>query len=198
MRLLPYGPSALLAEFTSLGGVLGATAALRRAAVPGVIDIVPAARTVLVVHRGADPALIAAALDSGDDELPPPIGTVRVPVRYDGADLEEVAAAVRLTVAEVVALHSGATYRVAFCGFLPGFAYLIGLPEQLHLPRRRTPRPRVAAGTVAIAGEYAGVYPADSPGGWLLLGSTDAALWDPGREPPGLLAPGTDVVFEVR
>jgi KipI family sensor histidine kinase inhibitor len=161
------------------------------------MEIVPAARTVLVVHDGADPARIAASLDAGSDNLPPPSGTVRIPVRYDGPDLEEVAIATGLGVDDVVALHAGATYRVAFCGFLPGFAYLVGLPEQLRLPRRSTPRSRVAAGSVAIADEFSGVYPSASPGGWHLLGRTEVSLWNPDCTPPGLLVPGSDVVFEV-
>ncbi len=197
MRLLPYGPRALLAEYGTLEEVIAAAAALRSAVIPGVTEIVPAARTVLVVHDGADPARIAASLDAGSGTLPPPIGTVRIPVRYDGPDLEEVAAATGLGVDDVVALHSGATYRVAFCGFLPGFAYLVGLPERLRLPRRLTPRPRVAAGSVAIADEFSGVYPSASPGGWHLLGRTDVCLWDPDRTPPGLLLPGSAVVFEA-
>ena len=197
MRLLPYGPRALLAEFTSLGEVLGAAEALRAAALPGVVDVVPAMRTVLVIHDGADPALVEEALRSGGDELPAAVGTVRVPVRYDGPDLDAIAATTGLTVDEVVSLHCGATYRVAFCGFLPGFAYLIGLPAQLQMPRRRSPRPRVAAGSVAIADGFTGVYPADSPGGWHIVGSTQVVLWDAGREIPGLLVPGVDVVFEA-
>jgi KipI family sensor histidine kinase inhibitor len=121
---------------------------------------------------------------------------VVIPVRYDGADLAAVAAATGLTVGEVVAAHCGATYRVAFCGFAPGFGYLTGLPERLHVPRRSTPRTRVPAGAVAIAAGYAAVYPRPSPGGWHLLGSTDLVLFDPDRQPPALLAPGNVVRFE--
>ena len=98
----------------------------------------------------------------------------------------------------MIALHSGADYTVAFCGFMPGFAYMTGLPAALHLPRRATPRERVPVGAVAIAAEYAGVYPRESPGGWHLLGRTDAVLWDDGREPPALLPPGTRVRFRPR
>lgn len=87
-------------------------------------------------------------------------------------------------------------FRVAFCGFAPGFGYLTGLPERYHLPRRATPRTAVPAGSLALAGEYAGVYPRSSPGGWQLIGSTDAVLWDPEREPAALFAPGVRVRFE--
>ena len=103
---------------------------------------------------------------------------VEVPVTYDGPDLDEVARATGLSVAEVVDLHSSTPHRVAFCGFMPGFAYLVGLPSALHLARRTTPRPRVPAGSVAIAAGYSGVYPRESPGGWHLIGWTDVVLWD--------------------
>ena len=121
---------------------------------------------------------------------------VTIPVVYDGDDLDEVAAAADMSVDEVVAAHVGATYEVAFCGFAPGFGYLIGLPAQLHLPRRVTPRTRVPAGSIAIAAEYSAVYPRESPGGWHLLGSTPQSLFDVDRDPPSLLQPGTIVRFE--
>jgi KipI family sensor histidine kinase inhibitor len=119
-----------------------------------------------------------------------------IPVRYDGPDLAAVAGAAGLSAGQVVALHSGAVYEVAFCGFAPGFGYLTGLPEPLHMPRRATPRTTVPAGSVAIAAGYAAVYPGASPGGWHLLGATDLILFDPVRDPPALLAPGTRVRFD--
>ncbi|MEZ5272790.1 MAG: carboxyltransferase domain-containing protein [Ilumatobacteraceae bacterium] len=124
---------------------------------PAVEDIVPAARTVLVVHDGS---LDTDLLDvPADGAVPAPGPLVTVDVTYDGEDLPSVAAATGRSVEDVIALHSGADYTVAFCGFMPGFAYMTGLPEVLHLPRRATPRERVPAGAVAIAAEYAGVYP---------------------------------------
>lgn len=96
---------------------------------------------------------------------------------------------------EVADIVGGTVFRVAFCGFAPGFGYLTGLPERFHLPRRATPRTAVPAGSLALAGEYAGVYPRSSPGGWQLIGSTDAVLWDPQREPAALFAPGVRVRF---
>jgi KipI family sensor histidine kinase inhibitor len=99
---------------------------------------------------------------------------------------------------EVVALHSSAEYRVGFCGFMPGFGYLLGLPPELQLPRRSTPRTRVPAGSVAMAAEFSAVYPSASPGGWHLLGTTDLMLWDESRHVPALLVPGTRVRFEAR
>jgi KipI family sensor histidine kinase inhibitor len=161
-----------------------------------VLEVVPAARTVLVDGL-ADPDAFAAALSSWEPAPPAAdaAGTVELPVRFDGPDLAEVA---RLwgTSPEGVARRLTATvFRVAFCGFAPGFGYLTGLPEELDVPRRATPRPSVAAGSVGLAGPYAGVYPRASPGGWQLVGRTDAVLWDTGRDPAALLSPGTAVRF---
>lgn len=197
MRLLPYGPRAVLAEFDSLAEVMAHADGWRSAALPGVVDVVPAARTVLVVHDGSLQlsALERAPTGAASTAARP---LVTVDVRYDGDDLDEVAARCGLTVAEVVALHTGTEYTVAFCGFMPGFAYLIGLPSVLHLPRRPTPRTRVPAGSVAVAAEFTGVYPRESPGGWHLLGRTDASLWNERREPPALLPPGARVRFRSR
>lgn len=195
MRVLPSGPRAVLIELDSLDQVIAAAAAARALELPGIIDVVPAARTVLVRHAGIDLAPVidaianAPAVSSDDGAL------VTIAVRYDGVDLVAVADACGMSVDEVVALHGSVELRVAFCGFLPGFAYLVGLPSQLHLPRLATPRPRVPAGAVAIAGEFASVYPSASPGGWHLLGATDAVMWDDHRDPPALLAPGTRVRF---
>jgi KipI family sensor histidine kinase inhibitor len=157
-------------------------------------DVVPAARSVLL--DGVEPDRAAALLESW------PGGTsvatsrsVEVPVVYDGPDLALVADRWAVTVEEVVRRHTSLTFTSAFCGFAPGFAYLAGLPEQWWLPRLADPRPRVPAGSVAIAGEWCGVYPTASPGGWLLLGRTSATLWDPTAASPALLAPGTQVRF---
>jgi KipI family sensor histidine kinase inhibitor len=140
-----------------------------------------------------DLAARVAAEDAGPSAA---ARTVRIPVRYDGPDLTEVAALTGLAEEEVVRRHAGAVYTVAFTGFAPGFGYLTGLDPALHVPRRDAPRSRVPAGSVAIAGEYAGVYPRATPGGWRLLGRTDAVLFDPDRDPPALFAPGDRVRFE--
>ena len=196
MRLLPYGPRAVLAEFETLDQVMAATSIWREAELAGVVDIVPAARTVLLVHDGSlrtDQLVTPTA-----DHAGPPAGIpVVLDVVYDGEDLTDVARAVGISVDAVIDQHSSAAYTVAFCGFMPGFAYLVGLPNLLQLPRRSTPRIRVPAGSVAIAAEFAGVYPRESPGGWHLLGHTDATLWDDGRSPPALLPPGTRVRFRA-
>lgn len=120
-----------------------------------------------------------------------------IPVLYDGPDLAEVAEQTGLTVDDVIARHSAAEYTAAWLGFSPGFAYLTGLDPALHVPRRSSPRTSVPAGSVAIAGPLAAVYPAASPGGWRLLGRTTARLWDPARQPPSALAPGTRVRFRA-
>ena len=194
MKLLPYGPRAVLAEFDTLAEVMSASNAWRSAALMGVVDVVPAARTVLVVHD--------RTLDTSQLIVPTHVTTasttgtpVVLDVAYDGVDLAEVAQSCGLSVQAVVDLHSAAEYTVAFCGFMPGFAYLVGLPAVLQLPRRSTPRTRVPEGSVAIAAEFAGVYPRESPGGWHLLGRTNATLWDDARTPPALLPPGTSVRF---
>jgi KipI family sensor histidine kinase inhibitor len=200
-RLLPYGDRGVLVELVSADEVPAWTLALRRATqdVSGVVDIVPAARTVLVV---VDPERLPLAqartlvAQVAPEPVDPAAGTVvEIPVRYDGADLAAVAAASGLDIDEVVRRHAAPTYTSAFCGFAPGFSYLTGLDEQLQLPRRVTPRPKVPKGSVAIAAEYCGIYPNDMPGGWHLLGRTDAPLWDLGRAEPALLAPGTRVRF---
>ncbi|MFZ4812443.1 MAG: 5-oxoprolinase subunit B family protein [Ilumatobacteraceae bacterium] len=200
VRILPAGPRAVLAEYDTLDDVLSAAAALRSLHLPGVCEIVPAARTVLVVHDGSAAAAVRAIL-----EVPAPspsVGDVPEPITldvvYDGADLDDVAFGLDLSVEEVVALHTAPVYTVAFCGFVPGFAYLVGLAPALHLPRRSTPRPRVPAGSVAIASEYSAVYPSASPGGWHLLGHTDASMWDEERPSPALLQPGATVRFVPR
>ncbi|WP_137158446.1 carboxyltransferase domain-containing protein, partial [Blastococcus sp. CCUG 61487] len=120
---------------------------------------------------------------------------VVLPVVFDGPDLAEVARLVGLAVPELVRALTAAELTVAFGGFAPGFGYLTGLLPELHVPRRATPRTRVPAGAVALAGEFAGVYPRASPGGWQLVGRTDAVLFDVQREPPALLRPGVPVRF---
>ena len=194
MKLLPYGPLAVLAEFDTLAEVMSAAQTWRDAALPGVIDLVPAARTVLVLHDGTfDAGQLTAPTAS--THVASTGRAVTLDVVYDGVDLENVATWCGLRVGEVIELHSGTDYAVAFCGFMPGFAYLVGLPPLLHLPRLSTPRTRVPAGSVAIAAEFTGVYPRQSPGGWHLLGRTDATLWDDACNPPALLPPGTTVRF---
>jgi KipI family sensor histidine kinase inhibitor len=162
------------------------------------VDVVIGHTTVLVIWAGgvADLGAIAARALAGSPE---PAGRlVELPVQYDGPDLDEVARLVGISPEEVVARHTGSEHVVAFLGFQPGFAYLVGGDELLHVPRREVPRTRVPGGSVAIAGLYSGVYPRDSPGGWRLLGSTATTMFDPGRESPALLRPGDRVRFVAK
>lgn len=198
-RLLPYGDRAALFEVDDPREVLPLRDGFLHSDAKGICSVVPAARTVLVEF---DPAMtspeqlsaIATTIDTAADSVDAS-PHVDIPVRYDGADLDAVAEETGLSTDEVVALHSGATYRVQFCGFSPGFAYLTGLDARLHMSRLASPRPSVPAGSVAIAGEYTGVYPRSSPGGWRLLGRTSATLFDLDRDPPALLVPGVTVRF---
>ncbi|MGW4705385.1 5-oxoprolinase subunit B family protein [Streptomyces sp. NPDC004285] len=200
MRVLRVGDRALLVELDGGGATEAFHAELlrRRAAgaLPAVREIVPAARTVLL-DGVDDPGRLASEL-AGWEPGPLPArggGAVEVPVRYDGPDLAEVAALWGVSVEAAVRIHTAAEFRVAFCGFAPGFGYLTGLGERYGVPRRATPRTAVPAGSVALGGPYTGVYPRSSPGGWQLIGTTDVVLWDAGREPAALLAPGTRVRF---
>jgi KipI family sensor histidine kinase inhibitor len=199
MRLLPSGSAALLVELDSLDDVLALYAALTDAPPSGVVDVVPAARTVLLVTDPARTTLdaVAAAVRtttprpgaqrSGD--------TVELPVHYDGADLGDAAGLLGLTPDQLVERHTGREWTVAFCGFAPGFGYLTQDGGGWDVPRRPTPRTRVPPGSVALAGEFSGVYPRESPGGWQLIGRTDVAVFDLTRDPAALLRPGTRVRF---
>lgn len=202
VRALRVGERALLVELAGSEEAEAFHAELlrRRAAgaLPAVREIVPAARTVLL-DGVADPDRLAAELARWTvGPLPARVGgAIEIPVRYDGPDLVEVAALWGVSVEAAVRIHAEAEFRVAFCGFAPGFGYLTGLDERYAVPRRATPRTAVPAGSVALAGPYTGVYPRSSPGGWQLIGTTDVVLWDTGREPAALLSPGTRVRFTV-
>ncbi|RZQ63622.1 5-oxoprolinase subunit B family protein [Amycolatopsis suaedae] len=202
MRLLPYGARAVLVDFDRPADVLGLHACLDRDPPDGVVELVPAARTLLVrfdpgrtrLDRLTEDLLGRSTVDTTDTEA----AEVVVPVHYDGPDLIEVAGDAGLPVEEVVRRHQAGSYVVAFCGFAPGFAYLTGLEPALHVSRRPSPRTRVPAGSVAVAGEYTAVYPHSSPGGWRLIGRTSLPVWDVERDPPNLLTPGTRVRFTAR
>jgi KipI family sensor histidine kinase inhibitor len=202
MRLLPCGERAVLVELEDLDAVLGLHAALAGGPPAGVTELVPAARTLLVRFdpRATDAARLGAALEavSFTPGASPEGETVEIPVTYDGEDLDDVASLSGLSRDEVIEAHAAGEYVVAFCGFAPGFGYLTGLDERLHVPRRDDPRTRVPAGAVAIADRFAAVYPRASPGGWQLIGSTDEPLWDVDRDPPARLTPGTKVRFVAR
>lgn len=213
VRALPYGDRGLLLELADTVGVVACLDALRsdpdRATLVDrlVADVVPGARTVLLVARSgvsldALRAVVPATQQrpaseggAGDPGRPP--REVVIPVRYDGPDLGAVATLSGLSEQDVVAAHTGTAWRVAFGGFAPGFAYLVGGDPRLQVPRRDEPRSRVPAGAVGLAGEFSGVYPRSSPGGWQLIGRTDAVLWDLERDPPALFGAGVSVRFEA-
>lgn len=208
MRLLPYGDRGLLVELADTAAVV-AVAELVGAhplAEELVADVVPGARSVLLVARPGVP--VGRLVDVAPDEvavaeaISQPARQVRrddptrIPVVYDGPDLAAVASLTGLSEQEVVAAHTGTPWHVAFGGFAPGFAYLAGGDPRLQVPRRDEPRTSVPAGSVGLAGEFSGVYPRSSPGGWQLIGRTDLALWDLECDPPALLTAGATVVFE--
>ncbi|MFD3478580.1 MULTISPECIES: 5-oxoprolinase subunit B family protein [unclassified Streptomyces] len=200
MRALPVGDRALLVEVSGGEEAAALHAELLRRRAAGelrVREIVPAARTVLLDGLDEPAGRLAAQLPHWELPPLPPRGddAVHIPVRYDGPDLADVAALWGVDVEEVPRIHAEAEFRVAFCGFAPGFGYLTGLPARYDVPRRTTPRTSVPAGSVALAGPYTGVYPRSSPGGWQLIGTTDTVLWDHARVPAALLTPGTRVRF---
>lgn len=222
IRLLPMGERALLLELPSLASVHAMNTALteriERAdpAGPGapaiwwqVGELVPAERTILISLRPPLPnspadldGLAAALLDLatsvqtlGGQPDSPMTCEHEIPVAYDGPDLGQVATHAGLSIPEVIGAHTARPWLVGFGGFAPGFAYLLEGDPRLAVPRHATPRPSVPAGSVALAGRYCGIYPRRSPGGWRLIGHTDAVLWDLDRDPPALLCPGDRVRF---
>ena len=200
------GERGLLAELSTTTEVHALAAEVRRTRGDLLRDLVPGARTLLVVARDpADLGLLAEAL-----AVPAPAPETRpgrlfeIPVRYDGQDLAEVAARTGLAEGEIAATHAGVEHTVAFFGFAPGFGYLDGLPEALRVPRLPSPRVRVEAGAVAIAGGQSVIYPGGTPGGWYVIGHAwgsarttpaEVPLWRPDRDPPTLFQPGDRVVF---
>ncbi|QYN35543.1 allophanate hydrolase subunit 1 [Pseudonocardia sp. DSM 110487] len=199
MRLLPCGDTGLLVEVDGLPEVLALADAVRAAPPAGVLDVVPAARTVMLcVEPGTDLTEVRRAvlgLDVEPGVAPPDGERVEIEVVYDGPDLDEVGELTGLGADGVVAAHTGTPWRAAFGGFAPGFAYLVGGDPRLEVARRSESRTSVPAGAVGLAGEFSGVYPRSSPGGWQLIGHTDAELWNIDRG--ALLQPGCTVVFKA-
>lgn len=203
-----YGDQALLLQFDSTAEVLAWSDVLRDADLLGVVDIVPGSRTVLLKldgprYQGAarqQLSKLRLAQEAVEEAAAPIDGRadVVIDVVYDGADLDEVGKLTGLSRQEIVTAHTQTPWRVGFAGFAPGFAYLVGGDERLNVPRRSEPRTKVPTGSVGLAGEFSGVYPRESPGGWQLIGRTSkdqADLWDVDREQPALLMPGQWVQF---
>lgn len=201
MSLRAVGDRSVMVELEDAAARRRLDAALRRTPIEGLVEHVPAARTVLLRCRTPSEVtrVVASvrALDMsvGSDEGAPSTEVVEISVRYDGEDLRTVAGLLGLTPREVVERHTGRLWSVEFAGFMPGFGYLSGEDWNLQVPRRESPRTRIPAGSVALAGDFTGLYPQASPGGWQLIGTTDAALWDVERRPPALLVPGTTIRF---
>jgi len=198
MRVLPAGDSALLIELDDVEAVLGLSGALRADPLDGVLEAIPAARTVLLLcdpdlrslHTVADSVrrIRTSAAQSRLDEV------VEIPVTYDGQDIDEVLELTGRTRRGLIDWHTGSEWQVAFCGFAPGFGYLV-TDDPVSIPRKDTPRTRVPPGSVGLAGEFTGIYPSASPGGWQLIGRTNVTLFDISANPPALLRPGIQVRF---
>ncbi len=200
MRVLPAGDRALLVELPDARSRRALDAALRADPPAGLIDQVPAATTVLLrfdrPERLAGAVLGMPPVDPGGARPPLDAGEpLLVPTAYDGADIGEVASLLGMGIDGLVAWHTGQVFTVEFGGFLPGFGYLGGADDAPEVPRRRSPRTRIPAGAVALAGRWTGIYPRASPGGWQIIGRTHVPVWDARRDPPGLLTPGRRVRF---
>ncbi|KPF55268.1 5-oxoprolinase/urea amidolyase family protein [Rhizobium sp. AAP116] len=199
MRFLPVSLTVLIVELKDLDETLALFASLEAQPVDGVVDIVPAARTLMIRFRPETLTAerLAAAISTRDlsAKIPPSDMLVEIPVSYDGEDLQDVADLTGLSIAEVIERHTASEFTVAFCGFAPGFGYLVGGDPMLQVPRRQSPRTKIPAGSVALAGAFSGVYPQASPGGWQIIGTTPLKMWDLTREPPALFQPGYRVRF---
>lgn len=198
--IVPMGTHSL---HLSLDGYLPAAFAdaLRGLNIEGVSEVVPAEATMLVrcEHQRARESVLSRLDEvvriADETQISFDASPVEIFVRYDGEDLPTIAEQCGLSIEETINRHLAGLYVAEFCGFAPGFAYLSGLDPVLQLPRRDTPRTRVPAGSVSIAAMYSAVYPTASPGGWHLIGSTSAAVWDLDRDHPALIEPGRHVRF---
>lgn len=198
MDIRAFGERALLIELPDFAGVQALLARIHD--LPGAIDIVPAAKTIMV---NLDTAVLslAGAIDEIQarakeaTEVTVRGKRVEIPVEYSGEDLAQVAELHGMSVAELIEWHTSQDFTAAFGGFAPGFCYLLPTEKTLVTPRLSSPRAKIPAGSVGLAGEFSGIYPGDSPGGWQLIGHTDAPLWDLSRPSPALITPGDSVRF---
>ncbi|MDH4439049.1 MAG: 5-oxoprolinase/urea amidolyase family protein [Rhizobium sp.] len=199
MRFLPVSLTVLLVELTDLDETLALFASLEAYPVEGIEDMVPAARTLMIRFRPDRVSAERLAANIAERDLSARIAPsdmlVEIPVQYDGEDLADVAELTGLSVDEVIRRHTESTFTVAFSGFAPGFGYLVGGDPALQVPRRQSPRTKIPAGSVALAGAFSGVYPQNSPGGWQIIGTTPVMMWDLTRDPPALFQPGYRVRF---
>ena len=199
MRFLPVTLNALLVELDNLEQTLALLASLQSQPIAGIETLVPAARTLLVQWRESACSWSELVRQIGQRDVSASAQRsatlVEIPVHYTGEDLAEVAQLLGITPEELIQRHTGSEYTVAFTGFAPGFAYLSGGHPSFQVPRRSTPRTRIPAGAVGLAGAFSGIYPQASPGGWQIIGTTPTAMWDIARETPALLQPGFRVRF---
>lgn len=199
MRFLPVSLTVLLVELKDLDETLALFASLEADPVDGIEDMVPAARTLMIRFRPDSLSAERLAANIAERDLSARIAPsdmlVEIPVYYNGEDLADVAELTGLSVDEVIRRHKESTFTVAFCGFAPGFGYLVGGDPALRVPRRQSPRTKIPAGSVALAGAFSGVYPQNSPGGWQIIGTTPVKMWDLTRDPPALFQPGYRVRF---
>lgn len=199
MRFLPLNYTNFIVELKDLDETLALLSALQAAPLPGIKEMIPAARTLMIGFAADITTAEDLAWKISKFNLTQPIQRddriVEVPVDYNGEDLPEVAGITGLSVQEIIRRHTERDYMVAFCGFAPGFGYLVGGDPALQVPRRKTPRTRIPAGSVGLAGNFSGVYPQISPGGWQIIGTTPVKMWDITRTPPAYFQPGYRVRF---
>ncbi|OAT49056.1 allophanate hydrolase 2 subunit 1/allophanate hydrolase 2 subunit 2 [Proteus hauseri ATCC 700826] len=199
MRFLPVNLSHLLVELSSLKETLALYESIKQADIPAIQDMVPAAKTLLIHYIpwliSAEELVLMVRKLEIKAVLSRQTRSLTIPVDYQGEDLNEVAELLGISISDVIRKHTEQTYQVAFTGFAPGFAYLISEETPLYVPRKKTPRTRIPAGSVGLAGEFSGVYPQQSPGGWQLIGTTEIKMWDLSREQPAFLLPGNEVHF---
>lgn len=203
-RFLRAGERGVLVEFPALTDTVAARAALALTPIPGVTGVASGARTLMLqfdprvtsrpaVEAGVEAAVARPEPGAGNQLQNSPL--IEIPVTYDGPDLAETAELLGLSAEQLVAEHTTRTWVCAFGGFAPGFGYLVADAPPLEVPRLATPRVRVPAGAVGLAGEFSGVYPRESPGGWRLIGRTELSMWDLSRTPPAAVAVGAKVRF---
>lgn len=209
-RLLPVGDSAILIEWADeindeVNDRVHALAhAIRDQNRDGITDLIPAYSSLLIsydsikISYAQTRSMLEVLLNSPQSLVARPSHLIEIPTHYGnefGPDLEFIAKHKGISASQVIRLHASTTYRVYMLGFVPGFAYLGSVPQEIAVPRLETPRTRVPAGSVGIAGRQTGVYPVESPGGWRLIGRTEIKLFDPTQDPPSLLQPGDRVRF---
>jgi KipI family sensor histidine kinase inhibitor len=200
-RLLPASQNTILVEYPDLDTVLAHFAALEQEKIPGVVELIPAAQTIMVRFdpRVTSASTLAETIRSvplADNEVARP-DPVTIDVVYSGEDLAEVATALDISEEELIERHTAANWFGAFAGFAPGFVYCVGDDPILNVPRRRSPRTRIPAGSVALASNFSAIYPRESPGGWQLIGQTAQPMWDLERDPPAAILPGQPVTYRA-